>query len=237
MPTTFGNWFRFVAYVLLGVPASVLLVLFVGGRIRNVPAAPTVVNLPFVALQFATFEDHQSWEAGLTSLMLGGWLAAGLVLCITLVSMGRRTPLIVGEVATLRFMSQRTRWLSFAGAGVLFWFVLVVGMWAIRPLSDTVPVGVNADRVPVTQKVRCNTLFENSARDNTPLPTLAVSKVPLPKDVQELAYTRSACGEVHRQAQIIFGVNTLLTIVALAAIGAVAGRGRRRDETDHLLAA
>lgn len=134
-------------------------------------------------------------------------------------------------------MSQRTRWLFFAGAGVLVWFALVVGVWALRPLSDTVPVGVNADRVPVTQKVRCNTLFESAARDDVPLPTLALSKVPLLKDVRELAYTRSACGKVHRQAQIIFVVNTLLTVVALGAIGGVAVRGRRREQTERLLAA
>lgn len=134
-------------------------------------------------------------------------------------------------------MSQRTRWLSFAAAGVLVWFALVVGVWAIRPLSDTVPVGVNADRVPVTQKIRCHTLFESSARDDTALPTLPLSPVPLPRDVRELAYTRSACGEVHRQAQIIFAVNTLLTIVALAGIAVVALRGRRHDQAEQLIAA
>jgi hypothetical protein len=123
-------------------------------------------------------------------------------------------------------MNQRTRWLSIAAAGLAIWFILVLVFWAIRPLSDTVPVGSKGkDQPPISQTVKCNTLFSSEARDQSALP-----------DVEPpLAYTRGACGKVHRQAQIIFAVDTLLTLIGLGIIGAVELRGRRHDQAERVL--
>lgn len=52
LPTSIGRWFTFVWVFVLGTLTSTLLGLAIGGRIRNAKAAPAVVNLPFIVLQF-----------------------------------------------------------------------------------------------------------------------------------------------------------------------------------------
>jgi ABC-2 type transport system permease protein len=52
LPTQPGRWFTFAWVLVLGLGASTLLGIAVGGRIGNAKAAPAVVNLPYVALQF-----------------------------------------------------------------------------------------------------------------------------------------------------------------------------------------
>jgi len=52
LPSSLSNWLTFVWVFVLGVTASTLLGIAVGGRISDAKAAPAVVNLPFVALQF-----------------------------------------------------------------------------------------------------------------------------------------------------------------------------------------
>jgi ABC-2 type transport system permease protein len=52
LPSSAGRWFTFAWVIVLGTLASTLLGLAVGGRISNAKAAPAVVNLPFVVLQF-----------------------------------------------------------------------------------------------------------------------------------------------------------------------------------------
>ena len=54
LPSSFGRWATFVGVLGLGAFSSTLLGLAVGGRIRNAKAAPAVVNLPFVFLQFVS---------------------------------------------------------------------------------------------------------------------------------------------------------------------------------------
>jgi ABC-2 type transport system permease protein len=52
LPTSPTRWLTFAGVLVLGVFGATLLGLAVGGRIRNAKAAPAVVNLPFIALQF-----------------------------------------------------------------------------------------------------------------------------------------------------------------------------------------
>jgi len=52
LPTGIGRWATFAWVFLLGVSASALLGIAVGGVIADAKSAPAVVNLPFVALQF-----------------------------------------------------------------------------------------------------------------------------------------------------------------------------------------
>ena len=52
LPRSVTRWCTFLGVLVLGVFSSTLLGLAVGGRIRNANAAPAVVNLPFVSLQF-----------------------------------------------------------------------------------------------------------------------------------------------------------------------------------------
>ena len=52
LPTAWTKWAVFAGVLVLGTLGSTLLGLAVGGRIKDAKAAPAVVNLPFVFLQF-----------------------------------------------------------------------------------------------------------------------------------------------------------------------------------------
>jgi len=67
LPSSLSNWLTFVWVFVLGVTASTLLGIAVGGRISDAKAAPAVVNLPFVALQFIS-------GVWLSVTPLPGWL-------------------------------------------------------------------------------------------------------------------------------------------------------------------
>jgi len=54
LPSTAAKWFTFVWVLVLGVAVSTLLGLAVGGMVRSAKSAPAIVNVPFVALQFAS---------------------------------------------------------------------------------------------------------------------------------------------------------------------------------------
>jgi ABC-2 type transport system permease protein len=51
-PTTIGKWATLAFVVIVGGMSSTFLGIAVGGRIKNSEAAPAVVNLPFIILQF-----------------------------------------------------------------------------------------------------------------------------------------------------------------------------------------
>ena len=83
LPRTVGRWLTFFGVLLLGVFASTLLGLAVGGRVRNAKAAPAVVNLPFVALQFISgvfipFTQLSSGLQTVASIFPLRWLAGGM---------------------------------------------------------------------------------------------------------------------------------------------------------------
>ena len=83
LPSTVTKWLTFVGVLVLGVLASTLLGLAVGGRVRNAKAAPAVVNLPFVALQFISgvfipFTQLSSGLQTVASIFPLRWLAGGM---------------------------------------------------------------------------------------------------------------------------------------------------------------
>ncbi|MEO6125647.1 MAG: hypothetical protein ABIR32_18255 [Ilumatobacteraceae bacterium] len=102
------------------------------------------------------------------------------------------------------------------------WYVIVLLLWAVQPLSDSIPVSIDhslkkyepAGR-QISQQVDCNTLFAGSARDAGPLPALPVQ---LP-GYEPMQYPpRAACVGVQRDARIVFGLNTVFVLVGLAGL-------------------
>ena len=83
----------------------------------------------------------------------------------------------------------------------MVWFLCVLFLWALRPLNDAIPVGINAKGVWTSQTVQCNNLFHSEARDNSPLPVVA----------KPLVYTREACTLVHTQARQVFIFDAFVT--------------------------
>ena len=115
-------------------------------------------------------------------------------------------------------MTQRRKWLLTATAVVVVWFVAVLVFWALRPLHDSVPVGLDENKAPVSQEVECNTMFAADALDAGALPELQ----------PPYEYTRDACTAVQSDARLVFGIDVVVTLLVLAAIGALAIRGRGR---------
>jgi ABC-2 type transport system permease protein len=83
LPSDAGHWFTFAWVILLGTLSSTLLGLAIGGRVRNAKAAPAVVNLPFIALQFVSgiFISFNQLGKGMrtfSGLFPLRWLAQGM---------------------------------------------------------------------------------------------------------------------------------------------------------------
>ncbi|MFN8023519.1 MAG: hypothetical protein U0Q03_18465 [Acidimicrobiales bacterium] len=113
-------------------------------------------------------------------------------------------------------------------------YAVFVGVWAARPLSDSVPVGMDYSQTVlkppgpqrlVSQEVECNSLFESAARDDTPLPELTTQ----PKGVDPLDYQREPCVLVHRNARILFAIDIVAVLVAVAGLVLLSRRLRRAD--------
>lgn len=127
-------------------------------------------------------------------------------------------------------MSPRARRaLLISAAALVAWYVCVLLLWAVQPLSDAVPIGVDYSPntlVPpkpekqISQTVDCNSLFASSAKDLSPLPTLPVQ----PKGRPLLTYSRGACSAAQRDARIVLGLNTVFVLVGLAGLGMLARR-------------
>lgn len=108
-----------------------------------------------------------------------------------------------------------------AALGVAIWYLVVLFSWAVRPLHDAIPVGVNPkDGKPVSQEVSCNTLFAADAHDGA-LPTLPTR---LPIYGQQYEYNRTACTLVQRDARIVFALDTLGALVIIGGLLYVALR-------------
>jgi ABC-2 type transport system permease protein len=83
LPRSLAKWATFVGVLALGTFGSTLLGLAVGGRVRNAKAAPAVVNLPFVFLQFISgvfiqFRDLPSALQTFSGFFPLRWLAQGM---------------------------------------------------------------------------------------------------------------------------------------------------------------
>jgi len=83
-----------------------------------------------------------------------------------------------------------TRRVALIGAlATVVWYLLVLIFWALQPLSDSVPVGIDYTKVPaapVSVTVECQSLFASAPLGNEPLPTLKEQ----PKNAPELAFQR-----------------------------------------------
>ena len=101
--------------------------------------------------------------------------------------------------------------------GIIVWFLCVLFLWALRPLSDAVPVGINDKGVWTSQTVQCNNLFHGDARDDSPLPVVS----------KPLKYTREACTLVHTQARQVFIFDVFVMMLVLAAVGFIMMHSRR----------
>lgn len=119
-------------------------------------------------------------------------------------------------------MSRRTKILLGVSLGLLAWFAITL-VWASRPLSDSIPVGKDADGKVIVEDVECGTLFESDAMGGNPVPTVVTP--PKIKPAWELA--RVPCTLVHDQAQVLFGMNVVVFLLGVAAIGFVATRTRQ----------
>jgi hypothetical protein len=120
-----------------------------------------------------------------------------------------------------------------AAGAVAVWYLVVLFSWAVRPLHDAIPVGLNPrDGKPVSQDVACNTLFAGHAHDGA-LPLLPTR---LPLYGQQYEYNREACTLVQRDARIVFGLDTLGMIVVIGGLLYVALRSPILDplpQTSH----
>jgi len=122
-------------------------------------------------------------------------------------------------------------------AAVTAWFAITFVAWAIRPLSDTVPIGVDYSLPgpkPVTSTVQCNTLFESSAREAAPPPSFNLQ----PGNAPPLGYQRNPCESVHRQGQGLFVANLVVLLLVWIGAGLYLLRARRggRGSRDAVLA-
>ena len=119
-------------------------------------------------------------------------------------------------------MSRRTKTLMWVTIALVAWFAVTL-RWATQPLSDSLPVGKDADEKVVVEKVQCGTLFDSDAMGGTPVPTIVTP----PKITPQWALPREPCTLVHNQAQVLFGINVVVFLLGAAAIGVVATRTRR----------
>ena len=122
------------------------------------------------------------------------------------------------------------RRLAMVAVPVLVWYACVVVLWALQPLSDSVPVGFdNTLKTPanVSVSVDCNTLFDSASRDSSPLRVLK----PQPAGKAPLKFQREPCVVPHREARIVFALDTLLFIAVLGCVAWFAVRMRRSSET------
>lgn len=122
------------------------------------------------------------------------------------------------------------RFVFIGTAAAVVWYACILVIWALQPLSDSVPVGV--DYTPTTPKavsvsVECDTLFDGASRGDSPLPPLKVQ----PKDKPPLAFQRDPCALVHSQARIIFGLDTAGFAAVMACCVWLTLRWRRASPT------
>jgi hypothetical protein len=129
-----------------------------------------------------------------------------------------------------------TKKLILAAFAVVGLYGLLIGGWAFRSMSDSVPVGMDwsptvasppRGQQAVSQRVSCNNLFASSAVDG-PLPTLT----PQPKDRPALAFQRPPCQLVQHDAIWVLTLDTIFAAMILAAIALLLARRRQPSVAD-----
>jgi hypothetical protein len=128
------------------------------------------------------------------------------------------------------------RRVALIGAGATaVWYLLVVVFWALQPLTDAVPVGIDYTQSPpaaVSVTVDCQSLFASAPRGDSPLPTLKEQ----PKGSPPLGYQREPCVIVQQQARIVFAIDTAAFLVVMVGFVWLAVRRRRSASVDHVKA-
>ena len=112
-------------------------------------------------------------------------------------------------------VARTNRLFLLVGAALTVWYVVVL-VWALRPLSDAVPIGLDAENRPVSQTVECHDLFAATASDGS-----------LPVVVAPNEYTRGACETVQRNARLVFGIDTAAFVLGLAVLVVIRRRALR----------
>jgi len=123
----------------------------------------------------------------------------------------------------------RPRWAVIALAGVLAWTVVVL-FWASRPLTDHVPTGTHNEQGAYVANTP-----ETSVAVTCPAPWStgsAAGAVPtLPQDQNNDQYLkRDPCTEIHRQAQLLFIFDLVVSVVAVGLLGWMVVRPAPEDE-------
>jgi hypothetical protein len=106
------------------------------------------------------------------------------------------------------------------------WFACVLVFWALQPMTDSVPVGVDYTLSPpkfVSVSVGCQGLFDSQPRDGSPLPVLKVQ----PKGSPPLGFQREPCVVVHDQARMVFALDTAAFAAVVVGFGWLTLRRRR----------
>jgi hypothetical protein len=112
------------------------------------------------------------------------------------------------------------------------WFGCVLGFWALRSMTDSVPVGIDYTlTVPkaVSVKVDCQGLFDSAARDDSPLPVLKVQ----PTGKPPLAFQREPCAEVQQQGRLVFALDCAAFAAVVVGVGLLSVRRRRSASDDE----
>ena len=119
---------------------------------------------------------------------------------------------------------------------VVLIFALAVGIWATRPLHESLHVGTDWTPTLLVPpqaeeeahvEVECNSLLESSPRSDAPLPELT----PQPADKPPLAYPREPCVFAHGDARRAFAIDVLVVVVALGALAYLRRRSHRTHAT------
>jgi len=113
-------------------------------------------------------------------------------------------------------MSRTRRNLLLVAGAIGIWYIVILFTWALQPLEDSVPVGVNKDNTPVSVTVQCNTLFASTPHDGE-LPDLDVHQ----------EYNRAPCDVVQSDARKIFALDTLVAVGGVAVLVGFAVRPAR----------
>src|SRR3954452_12963344 len=115
----------------------------------------------------------------------------------------------------------------------IVWYVVVLVLWALQPLSDSVPVGIDYTKTPpapASVKVDCQTLFDSAALGDQPVPLMKQQ----PPTSPPLKFQREPCALVQRQARIVFALDTAAFVAVLVGFGWLTLSRRRSFPVDEL---
>jgi hypothetical protein len=89
---------------------------------------------------------------------------------------------------------------------LLVWIALVL-VWAMQPISDTVPTGI-VKGVETTREVQCHSPLSGDTEPDGPVPTLSRPR----------AYERTPCETPIENGRTIFWVDVVLVVVGLVVL-------------------